>query len=245
MLDIGTYRANFDGIVKKVMMPSGWVAGELAIMEVAQLIPMGIKVKMEREHVNQITPATVVKVYPPLGGEPIGVDHNSRRLDKDGVTFFVNNYSRNIKYYSKIKAGKKIHLVDSVHTIFLLDQNIPNSPISVYTKSIHKDKKGKFVWKALGQNNFSTVKGISPQFKVKKVYVETDDKIESIEPGFDLISLKDNKNLKPTDVVLDEVVPKGLKDGQTVYYSPKRYIFMPGDPVKIEIGGQVITKKEK
>jgi hypothetical protein len=237
MLEIGTYRASFDGIVKKVMMPSGWVAGELAIMEVAQLIPMGIKVEMKREYVNQITPATIVRVYPPLGDEPIGVDHNSRRLDKNGVTFFVNNYSRNIKYFSNIKDRMKMPLIDSIHTIFLLDQNIPNSPISVCTKSIHKDEKGKFVWKALGQNNFSINKGISSKFKVKKVYIETGDRVETVEPGLDLISLKDNKLLKPTDVVLDENVPKDLKDGQIVYYNPKRYIFMPGDPVKVEIGG--------
>ena len=181
------YYAKFDGIVNEVLVPSGWVGGELAIMNVSQLFPMGIKVKMSRKQANMINISTPVKIFPPVGGKPMGIDYTSRKLTEDGIIFYVNNYPD-----APISGNKNILVINSTCTVFYFDQLQKDSPLCVNTKSLQKDKKGYYVWQAAGQKNCSPDNGINHIFKVNKIYVTPGNKISNTEPGVTFVNLKNS-----------------------------------------------------
>lgn len=233
MLEKSVYNAPFDGVVDEVSIPAGWVAGELEIMKVSQLYPMGIEVKMERDKANLIDSTIPVKVYPPLGGDPVGVDLVSRRLTKEGIVFYVDNHFVNLEGIKKHDAI----IVDEACTVIKFNENAVRSSLAVNRKAIRKDKNGTYIWIAEGQSNLSINDGMSSTFKLKKVYIETGNKITVVEPGVEVIVLKENKNVRVYDIAILSELPKGIKDGQLAMYRKQRYIFMPGDPVKVEIGG--------
>jgi hypothetical protein len=235
MMSKGTYYAQFDGIVDEVMMPSGWVAGELEIMRVSQLYPMGIKIKIDRKEANFIDNTVAVKIYPPLGGKPLGISHGDWRLVNDGIIVYVNNYP--IKpVISPKDIGKDKSIIYKINTVILLNQNKSNSPLCVYTKCIYNDNKGSYVFKAIGQKNLSPNIGVANQFIIKKIYVEIGNHITCLDPGIKYISLKKHGDLKSMDVIIETETPSKLHDGEKIYYNKLRYVFMPGDPVKVEIG---------
>lgn len=237
MLQYCTYNAEFDGIVDKVMIPTGWIAGELPVMKVSQLFPIAIEVKMDREKANLIDSTTPVCVYPPLGGDPVGINYASITLTEDGVRFVVNNYpfDTDIRLRSK---DKNITIVNDITTVIPFDQNsLTSDTLGIYTDAIQKDESGNtYVWQAVGQENLSPNKGIAKEFTIKKVNIKLGNKVNQLEPGVEVVELADAGSLKMLDVLVDPVQTEALKDGQKVLLGRSRYIFMPGDPVKVEIG---------
>jgi len=71
--------------------------------------------------------------------------------------------------------------------------------------------------------------------KIKKVYITLGNEIMPIGPSSQLILLKNKGSLELHDIILTPSECENLKDGDLVYYMQKKYIFMPGDNVKVEI----------
>jgi len=63
LVDLCTIHAPFDGVVNSINCV-GWLSGEPAVMQVSQLVPMGILVPMDRDLANQIKPTTPIAIYP-------------------------------------------------------------------------------------------------------------------------------------------------------------------------------------
>jgi hypothetical protein len=232
LLELCTYRAQFTGIVDKVLFPAGLCAGELDVMQVSQLFPIGIKIKMPRDLVNKITISTPVTIHTPLSDKALGVGHGFRTLTEDGIRFIADNPTLMHKHN-----GKDILNVHSIHTVLTINYVGGNSKkiLSVEKTAIKKDAKGYFVWKAIGQKNYVPGKGIDKIIKVQKVYVVPGKDIKSLQAGIDFISLKDAGSLQMLDVTISDI-PNNFKDGSEVYCALHRYLFMPGDPVTVTIG---------
>ena len=241
ILSFCDYYAKFDGIVNKVIFSAGYTGGERPIMEVSQLFPMGIDIKMPRELAVQINVDTPITVYPLNSDEPIGVMHGASKLTKDGIQLIVNNYPV-CEDYKEVN-GKKIrvvHMVDTVMPFDFLDQDDP-SALAINIECLVREGNNTFVYKAAGEKNGIPNKGINPVITLEKVKVVPGDRINRITPSVNYVELKDPGSLKILDIVLraDEMKKKELKDGDKAYYyyDRERYLFMPGDPVKVIIGG--------
>jgi len=234
MLDCCMFRAPFDAVVDEVYFPAGLCAGELDIVRISQLTPMGIKVKMDRATAAKITSETPIAVYPCNSDKPAGVFHGESYLLPDGIMLKVDNYPLP-PAASTEKNGEKIPLCRTATAIpyHYYHSNRPDR-LMVPEESLEKDGQGYFVWRGVGQRE-NQVQGISPVFEVEKVRLVPDDlKTEVNATAFYRI-LKDPGSLKEFNIVLLKP-PADLKERQRVCVRPARYRFMPGDPVKVRIG---------
>ena len=241
ILSFCDYYARFDGIVEEVIFSAGYTGGEIPIMKVAQLYPMGIDIKMPREEARKLTVKTPVSIYPLDSKEPIGVFNGYSILTKDGIKVLVNNYPKD-DIFKEID-GKKlpvIHNTDTVMPFDFLNQDKSVAKLAVPTRCVVTDAKGNYVLKAIGQKNGIPGKGIDPILKVKRVNITLGSEIAKITPSVDYIELAKDSSLQTGDLVLgaSEINNLNLKDADSVYYYYERtnYLFMPGDPVKVVIG---------
>jgi len=193
---------------------------------------MGIEIKMDRETATKITMSTPITVYPISTGKPIGVFHGLRNFTEDGIMLKVDNYQLPPPVSLNTSNGK-IPVVDFSIVIHADSKN--SRTLSVPEKSIQKDKKGFYVWKGLGQQNMRPAKGLDHIFPVKKVYIVPEELSQHIASYSYFRILKDAGSLKPFDTVLIKI-PGNLKSGDKVCLYRSRFLFMPGDPVKVEIG---------
>lgn len=232
MLDACTLNAPFDAIVDKVHFPAGLCAGELDVVKISQLFPMGIKVKMDRESALKITPATTVKVYPCGSDQAQGIFHGMSYLLPDGIMFRVNNYQ-----LPSSEDGKNLP-VCRTSPVFMIPSsgNIHKSVAAVPQESILKDDTGYYLWAAKDQLDSRPDKAHDMVFAVKKVRIVPDDRLLGIEPHSRLRVLKDSGGLKAFSTILMAPIPGNLKDDDKVCIYNPRYLFMPGDPVKVVIG---------
>jgi hypothetical protein len=232
MLDACTFGAPFDAIVDNVYFPSGLCAGELDIVKISQLFPMGIKVKMDRESALKITPATTVKVYPCGSDQALGIFHGMSYLLPDGIMFRVNNYQ-----LPPSEDAKNLP-VCRTSPVFMIPSggNIHKSVAAVPQESILKDGAGYYLWAAKDQTDSHPDKVQDIVFAVKKVRIVPDDRLLGIEPHSLLRVLKDSGGIKAFSTILTPPFPDSLKDDAKVHIYNPRYLFMPGDPVKVVIG---------
>ncbi|MBN2642119.1 MAG: hypothetical protein JXR78_10715 [Victivallales bacterium] len=232
MLDACTFEAPFDAIVDNVYFPSGLCAGELDIVKISQLFPMGIKVKMDRESALKITPATMVKVYPCGSDQALGIFHGMSYLLPDGIMFRVNNYQ-----LPSSEGGKNLP-VCRTSPVFMIpfDGNMHKSVAAVPQESILKDEAGYYLWAAKDQLDARPDKVQDMVFAVKKVRIVPDDRLLGVEPHSLLRVLRDSGGLKAFSTILTPPFPENLKDDDKVCIYNSRYLFMPGDPVKVVIG---------
>lgn len=232
MLGVCAYYAQFDGIVTNVLMAAGYCAGEPKVIEVTQLYPIGISIKMDRQLANQIFSTTPITVYPDpsISKDPIGIINGYNILTQNGVTF----YSANMPLKANItEDGKTIPNVYKINNI--LPYEYDPSIRSININALKKDDKGYFLWKGVGQKNLQPGKGLSKVFPINKVYIVPDNLIEQISPSDRFVKLKDSGSFTCGDIVVSDP-PEGAKDGDKVCFVQYRYILMPGDVVKVKIG---------
>ena len=67
------------------------------------------------------------------------------------------------------------------------------------------------------------------------MYVETGNRTHKVDNHWVYISLKNPGKLKQYDLVVEDP-PKDVKNGDKVFWSQEKLLFMPGDPVRVEIG---------
>lgn len=232
LLKICTYYAQFDGMVSQVLVSNGYCSGEPKVLELTQLQPIGVAIKMDRVLANQITVETPITIYPDpsISKDPIGAMHGLQVLTSDGIILYLSNSPHQIKIMEK---GKEIPNVHNINNILAFDYN--PSICSVNINALKKDDKGYYLWKGVGQKNIKPGEGLNRVFSIEKVYVVVDNIVDQISPSDKFVKLKDPGSLQIGNICIRDV-PKGAKDGDKVCLVMPRFILMPGDVVKVKIG---------
>ena len=233
-LDTCTYNAQFDGIVDEVLFPGGYTTlSDREVMKVSQLVPIGVEIEITREEAYKYGIQTPIAIFPVGHKEPVGPYRGGTIVtnNKDEMTlkFIVSNF-RDLNRTKKLKTGQVVPVVRNISPVVLFDANSNGDILSVYENSIMKDEKGTYVMSVEGQN---ITNAINPIFKLNKIYVTTANVVTQIETSIKYVKLQDAGGLVVNDTLLTNKDCRDLKDGDIVYYEKTRYMFMPGDPVKV------------
>ncbi|HJO93573.1 MAG TPA: hypothetical protein QF753_09255 [Victivallales bacterium] len=223
--------APFEGIVDKVFLSSGLAVKQPQVIEISQLNPIGINVKMPREEAYKVNLNTPVTIYSLRTGKAYGVYNKNTILSDNGLTFIAEN-SQDLAYQGKTTDGLIIRHHKDIHNVYPFPYK---NMLSVPLNSIMKDSRGSFVW-AAKENKTNTPGGsMKSVFKIEKIYIISAN-IKARIAGFqELEALKDPGKLDKTSIILSNP-PENLKDGELIYTDLERYIFMPGDRIKVIIG---------
>ncbi|MCP4178515.1 MAG: hypothetical protein GY756_12185 [bacterium] len=215
--------AEYDAIVQQVYLPYGLAAPEPNVLKLAQLNPMGISIKMDKATAMKITNSSKISVYPMNGTKPSGIIPYTLIFNDDGVTIRVLNHPFTPKGLEGISKVKCIPAI------------ISNNNIYAFRKSFRKDDKGIFIWKAVDVKSLEPGKGIPDTFKVKKVYVTMENEMVRIG-GFAYYQMIKpiNDKINNGDIIVFEE-PSNLKENEEVCAYQEKYLFMPGDNVKVDI----------
>jgi len=229
-----TYNAQFDGMVNEVLFPGGYTTlSDREVMTVSQLVPIGVELEMTREEAFKYGMQTPIAIFPVGHKKPIGPFRGGGRVthsdEKDNLIFIVPNYQK-IEKTKKLTTGQEVPVVSQICPVLPFFQNEPDGALAVYEHSILKDKKGSYVMLVEGQNCTSAINRV---FKLKKVYITIGDELAPVEPSIIYIKLKDAGGLKIYDTLLTSSEAKDCKDGAIVYFQKARYLFLPGDTVKV------------
>jgi hypothetical protein len=234
ILDSRTQYAPFEGYVKKTFYTIGRASGRPKTIQIAQLNPIGIKVKMDRTTANKITPATGITIYVPNKNKTQGVYNGFSILTADGIIFFTDNSPQKLNIPDE-EIGKIDFYVNDCYPVdyFYFDDNLDKT-LCVPKNSIQKDIKGNYVWKAKNRKFLVPGKSFNPIFQVVKEYITPGNLQRLAGTEIYVRSLNNSGNLSFGDAVLNKP-PKKIKEGDIVAFPPKRYDFMPNDQVKVEI----------
>jgi hypothetical protein len=229
-----TQYAPFVGIVDNVYLSEGRACGNPQTIEISQLDPVGIKVKMPRREAKKIKISSLVKIYKANSNIVYGIYSGHSMLCKDGIMLQTENKLKSF-HNKTIHKGKIIPQVSNISFVDSFYNLNPNSKIlSISVDSLKKDKKEYYVWKllntkALELNNDKSI------FKVKKIYVVPDNLKREIGGYSYYIALKNSGSLQINDLVLTTLPNNPLQDGDLVKFIENKYIFMPGDKLKVVI----------
>jgi hypothetical protein len=234
-LEMCTLHSSIEGIVSNLYLEPGDIpAGEPVALEVTQLNPIGVKVKLPVDAINQLTSDATVKISDKISNENnnVAVLGNLSMIKGNTVTFSVANYPV-YKDYLTI-SGKKFPVIDSFYNISKFYIYKDNSSLSVPVNSIEKDSKGSFVWSVKSIHNKQSTDFTNSVVTVNKVYI-VPGKTERIQGGHTkVVILKDPGSLQENDVVIMNKSIK-LKNKELICLVHNRYKLMPGDKVSIEI----------
>ena len=239
LLDTAVYHARFDGRVTKMLFPGGYTTeADRDVLEVEQLVPIGILIKMDRKEAFKYGSNTPIGIIPLGSKKAYGPFRGITTVDNGGVVFIMPNYRE--VYKTHLVDGKEVPVVTYISPVipFEIDLKIHGQfHLGVNVDCIQEDAKGTFVMIAAGQK---MTHAINPVFKLEKIYIKTADEINPVESSVKYIKIQEPDKLKLGDTVLAESETKGMKDGDTVYYQNTGYIFMPGDSVDVVIDTSVL-----
>ena len=226
-------RAVFDGLVTKVYEAGGLLNNEPPVLQLAALNPMGIKIELDHSIAKKLNNINnTVKVYPVRGNrKATGILLNMTKLTDDGIMLAVENYlispklkNPNTPIVNNAQPVLKLHIPENI-----------NKPLAVPSVSLAEDTQGSYVWQLVGNKDVQPGKGLSNIYKAKKVYVKPGPLIKRINNHVDYRALDNAGNLSQYDLVLIvDNLPESLKDNDEVCLAENKYLFMPGDKIKIE-----------
>ena len=232
MLDTRTQIAPFEGIVSKVLYIMGRASGNPQTIELTQLNPIGIKVKMTREEANKINSNTPVTLFQTRTKIKQGVFYGHSILCDDGIIFITENYPEILT--NNLIDNSMPEVSDCYSIDFFNIDNTSDKTLGVPENALVEDTEGYYVLKAKDRKFLNAGKGLDPSFCVEKIYIIPGD-LRRLHAGFTYIrSLKNSASLREGDVVLVDH-PKRLKNGDCVNFSPARYVFMPNETAKVVI----------
>ena len=246
MLSTCTYNAQFEGMVDEVLFPGGYTTlSDREVIKVSQLVPIGVEIEMTREEAFKYGMQTPIAIFPVGHKKAIGpyrggaVVANNKKTNT--ITLIVSNYKKSINT-KKIKNGQEVSLVHNICPVVPFAMHNWDGALSVYKNSIMKDDNGTYVMQVEGQN---ATYAINPVFKLKKVYITLANEVSQIETSIKYVKLKESGGLKINDTLLQKKECKDLKSGDTVFFEKGRYMFMPGDTVRIVIDSAVTNDSQE
>ncbi|HJO94018.1 MAG TPA: hypothetical protein QF753_11495 [Victivallales bacterium] len=215
--------AEYDALVQQVYLPYGLATPEPNILKLAQLNPMGICIKMDRKTARKINNSSQISVYPMDGGKPVGVVAYALIYNDNGVTLRVLNPPSVPKGLENITRVKCAPAVSN------------NNIIAVSKNSLQKDSKGSYVWKASSTKSLQAGKGIASTFKLKKIYVAIGNEMVRIGGFAYYKTIKPiNNKIENGDLIVYSA-PSNLNENEEVCAYQEKYLFMPGDDIKVDI----------
>ena len=218
--------ASFEGIVDQVLYNQGMTAESAVALEVTMLNPIGIKIVIPREKAKMIGIDTPVKIFPVGSDKPQGIFYGYSMLNPDGMTFATFNKPA----LPPEAKGHKVIWKTSIVTKFYVDRT--SDTLSVSNFALQSDDQGQFVWELEKPEKYND----NSLYLIKKVYVKTSGLTRLQNGALNLYALADAGRLKEGDLIVDDPLYKEMKDDETVCLSMPKYIFMPGDQVKVIIG---------
>jgi hypothetical protein len=227
-------RAVFDGVVTKVYMASGLLNNEPPVLQLAALNPMGIKIKLDHSIAKKLNNINnTITVYPVRGdNKATGILFNMTKLTDDGIMLAVENYLIS----PKLEKPNTPVVNNTQPVLRLYTLGNAAKPLAVPIVSLAKDNQGSYVWQLVGNKEVQAGKGLSNIYKAKKVYVKPGQLIKKINNHIHYRVLDSSGNLSQYDLVLViDNLPTNLKDNAEVCLAENKYLFMPGDKVKIEV----------
>ncbi|MCP4179110.1 MAG: efflux RND transporter periplasmic adaptor subunit [bacterium] len=233
ILDSLVIKAPFVGIVDKVFLTSGVASGQPPVITISQLSPIKIEVPMTRLEANDIKIDTPVNIYSMRDDKPVGIFHGYTTFTEKGIVFGTHNRrmnTGNVDY-----KGKKVSYVHKVFPVDHFFRNSDSKVICVPLEAVFKDSKGSYVWKSEGVKTNQPGKGINSFFSVSKNYIVLENLKRNVTGYVDLVAIKNSSKIQVDDLIIVDP-PADLKNGDTVCYDVDRFLFMPGDQVKVVIG---------
>jgi len=230
MLETRTQVAPFEGIVTKVLFIMGRASGNPQTVELTQLNPIGIKIKMPREEASKINSNTPITLFSTNKKHKQGVFNGHSILCDDGVILITENYPQMVSENNSLPEVRDCYSVDNFYI-----NNITDKTLGIPENALIEAEGKYYVLKAKDRTFLDPGKGLNPTFNIEKVDVIPGD-LTRLHAGFTYIrSLKDPGSLKEGDLVLTDR-PKGLKNGDKVNFLPERYVLMPNESVIVIIG---------
>ena len=225
--------APFEGMVTKDYGTIEQLTSGTPAVQLVQLNPIGIKVKMDRKTAKAIKNNTPVKIYPVNSDKAQGIIYGRTVLTENGIEFITVN-TPVIEGTEVIQHSnpKVIRNWDPVLKFYVY-----RSPkvLSVPANSLVKEGDKHYVWKAKGQKTMQPDKTIDRYFKIEKVYVEPADLLRIVSNSEKKVALTECGGLELYDLVM--INPqKDLVEGETILYPEGKYLLMPGDQVKVVVG---------
>ena len=219
--------APIEGLVDKVYYTRGILTSDPKVLQLEELNPIGVKVKMSADQAAKINISIPVSIHIEGKSDPIGIYNGYSLFCDDGIIFTTRNTPQ--RYADVTQVEECLPIVN-----FYIG-NKYNNKLAIPTPTLHKDKNGYYVWKAVDRKTMQAGKGLNPVFKIEMVRV-VPGKLKRIYNGItDMQILKDPGKLELHDLVVT-APGKKLKNGETVCLPPSQYILMPGDNVKVNIG---------
>ncbi|HJO95160.1 MAG TPA: hypothetical protein QF753_17320 [Victivallales bacterium] len=227
--------APFEGLVTEDLTTVGQSTSGSPAVKLVQLNPIGVKIKMDRNTAKTIGNNTPVKIFPVNSNTPQGIIYGISVLTDDGIEFVTENYP--VIEGTKVIQNNNNPIIRNWFPVVKFYVHSNPEVLAVAANSLVKDGNRHFVWKAKGQKTMQIDKTIDHSFQIEKVYVKPADLLRIISSFDKKIALKDCGNLELYDLVMVNP-PVGLTDGQTVLFPEGNYLLMPGDNVKVVVGGK-------
>lgn len=248
--------APYTGIITSISRGQGMGVGGPAddVAVVTRMSPMLVKIPFTSEIIDLVGKNNVVLVYSNSFIKPISAwvetadpntlyayVHNEvvpdsalltpeqQKLPKAYMLFPV------IRFYDEnFLANIEIEKDAILNELADLDKKL----LAVPARAVHRDDKGEYVWKAVGQTAMSETKGIDTDFTVEKVYIKTGNLKREFNYGANvslaIVDIENSGNLKVDDVLV-LYGDKSITNGSRVAYCRTEWLFLPGETVKVEI----------
>ncbi len=247
--------APYDGVITAIGKGNVTVSGKPIdrVVSVTRMNPMLVKIPFTSEIVDVVGKSNLVRVYPDSKSEavPAWVETG----DQNTIYAYVRNEmcSTNASLTPEQQKMPKAYMLFPVMHFYdgnFLAHNIEKDSalkdlsdfdknlLSVPARAVHKDDKGEYVWRAIGQVAMDKNKGIDPDFTVEKSYVKTGKLKREFNYGANValtaIDLEDAGSLNVGDILI-LYGDKSIQDGNKVVYGKIEWLFLPGETVKVEI----------
>ena len=235
-LDACTLRAPFSGQIEDLYYNLGTCVDKgkdvikfsvIGIVKVVVPVPESVS-----RNIGKTDP---IYVYPADGSEPVGaLLYQEETLDPGILNLYVGNQETPIKR-NMTDEERKLKKISAIAWAAKDHQEDRSAPAWVPVKSIFKEADGRsFVWRGRGQKiAMRSGKAIDRVFAAEKVYIEPDNLFRIIGL-LNYQRLKEWGNIDTFDVILT-AAPEDLQDGEKVLFAEKRWLFRPGESVKVKI----------
>ncbi|MFY2824161.1 efflux RND transporter periplasmic adaptor subunit [Ruegeria sp. MALMAid1280] len=230
----------FNGQISKVhVIPGGYVERGQPVVTVQMMDPMKIQVAVSPDVDREVNFNDLVNVYVDGRDEPIQgwVWNKDTVADASTRTFMVTLLVRN----RRVETKPTDKLADDSYTIVDALWNLESesgdgtSPFFINQEALHQDDEGYFVWRAQGLSIPDLDRPYDPVFKVQKVRLNPSDRQMRFLQVFTYRELADLGQLDPNRDLLTGQLPSNVKDGDTVFFSRKRWQLRPGQLVRVDL----------
>ena len=232
----------YHGQVSKVhVIPGAFVERGQPVVSVQMMDPMKVEIAVSPRTDRLINYGDLLKVYVDGYTEPIEgtVWFKDSVADAATRTFMVTLLVRNRRIEVGIPdelKGKKYHRTEEIMRLDI-EQGGGQPVYFADQRSIYRDKKGFFLWKVDGLTAADLYGDFTPVFTVRKARVKLGKRVIRLLQSYTFRELKHLGDLDPTEDLVTGELPQGVKDGDTVFLSRKRWLVRPGELVHVDLSG--------